>query len=65
MVRFTSASQAILLAVLGNIDQMLSTDLFAITECTGWCLSSFTRLWPMQSSAKSASRNGAGRGNWS
>jgi len=53
MVRFISASQAILLAVLGNIDQMLSADLFVITECTGWYLSSFTRLWPMQSSAKS------------
>ena len=33
MVRFISASQAILLAVLGTIDQMLSEDLFAITEC--------------------------------
>ncbi len=64
MVRFISASQAILLAVLGNIDQMLSAGLFAITECTGWYLSSFTRLWPMQSSAKSASRNAAGHGNW-
>ena len=26
----------ILLAVLGNIEQVLSADLFAITECTGW-----------------------------
>ena len=65
MVRFISASQAILLAVLGNIDQMLSADLFVITECTGWYLSSFTRPSPMRSAAKSGSRNGAARGNWS
>ncbi len=39
MVRFISTSQAILLAVLENIDQMLSAGLFAITGCTGWYLS--------------------------
>jgi hypothetical protein len=49
---FMSASQVILYAVLGNIVRMLSVVLFAITECIGWCLPSFTRPWPMRSSAK-------------
>src|SRR5215469_10855586 len=47
--------------VLGNIDQMLTVDLFAIVECIDWCSSSFTRPWPMRSFAKNVSRNGARR----
>ena len=47
--------------VLGNIDQMLTVDLFAIVECIDWCSSSLTRPWPMRSFAKNVSRNGARR----
>src|SRR5215472_7283297 len=58
MVRSISGSRTILGVALSNIGQTLSKDLFAITECIDWCSSSLTRPWPMQSFAKSVSRNG-------